>query len=316
MAAMPASSDANIMTNPKTGHTYFSTTQHTNRTYDEASSTWINSGNSSGGVVTGTSDITLLTKGEYAAIPTKDPDQLYAVTTPGTGLRESFVGTTKIAEYTTTWVGKMNSFEGITPGTAVTTGNSGGVSGDAFNAVSGDVKAQSIADLTVPYTRGAVATLATTSVSTTNYSHADFSAGGNWRIYVRRTVVPPANQRVMRAVNGVGTGLFETRWQTDGTVLLVDYNSGQWIASMVGATAFNTIYRIEGTVISGNGIIAVYPGDSIIPCGTMVDEIGSVTSALAWNSTWFGLIHAGNQTDTLQYAAVGVSSTDRFGPAV
>jgi hypothetical protein len=103
----------------------------------------------------------------------------------------------------------------------------------------------------------------------------------------------------------------------DGKVLLTNGTAGGgvWVASVSGITGLNTTYRIEGNIQALNGTIDVYLGDAITPVATMVDEVGTIDTG-PWTGTQFGLIHTSNQTDSLQFAAIGVSTTDRFGPAV
>lgn len=304
----PSASTANAPLNPQMGSAYYDTTLDTLRIYDGAAWDDMTGGGGGGGSAwqswSGTQT-------EYDAVTPKDAATMYAVSGSG-GVRRLYTGSTLMSEWTATFSGLRNSFIGITSGTAITTGNSGSTSGDAFSAVSGDVVVNTSADLTTAYDRGLVATLTASQNSYVSWSHADYSSSGYIRCYVRRSATPGVTQRVARGFSG-GTNTWEVRWQADGQIILANVVSGEWIKSVAGATALNTIYRIEAHLTTTDAELRVYPGES----GTALTEVDQpgVPQAGAWDSTRFGLMTTSSQTMSIEVAAVAISNSDWIGQA-
>jgi hypothetical protein len=212
------------------------------------------------------------------------------------------------------FVGYKNSFIGVASGTAVTIGNSGGTSGDAFTNISaaGSVVSNTSADLTTAYDRGAICTLAASQNAYAEFTHSDYASSWASRIYVRRSATPGVTQRVTRGYNGTSM-LWEVRWQADGTIILANAG-GTWISSTTGATALNTTYRIETLIQGSVGTMRVYLGESATAM-TFVDD-GAVPTAGVGDHTRFGLMTTSNQSMAIDISAVAVASSGWIGAAV
>ena len=288
------------------GSAYYDTTLDTLRIYDGAA--WDNIG---GGGGDPTWRSWAGTQTEYDAVSIKDIGTLYAVLGSG-GVRRMYAGATLMSEWIMTFVGKRNSFVGIASGSIITTGNSGGASGDAFDAVTGSVVTNTSADLTEAYDRGMVASLSASQNSYVSWSHADYAANGYIRCYVRRSVTPGVTQRVARGYSGA-TNIWEIRWQADGQIILANTVSGEWIQSVAGATALNTIYRVEAHLATTYGELHVYAGESVTAM-TVTNQPG-VPAAGTWDSTRFGLMTTSNQTMSVEVAAVAAATSGWIGTA-
>lgn len=249
----------------------------------------------------------------YDGLPARADNTVYGVVAGG-GVRRLFIGDDLMSQYTIPFVGFRNSFVGISSGTAVTTGNSGGASGDAFTTVSGSLTADTAADLTDAYDRGAVAALAASQGSYGAWGHGDYAAGCWGRVYARRSAVPGVTTRIARGYTVAGNVmLWEIRWQADGTVVLAN-SAGDWIVSMGGADAINTIYRIEWQIGAIGGLLRVFLGESITPLAEMVDQPG-VPTAGVHDQTRFGIFTTSAQTLSHQLAAPAIATSRWIGPA-
>lgn len=303
---LPSASTANAPLNPQTGSAYYDTTLDTLRIYDGAA--WDDMGGGGGGDPTWKQWSGSQT--EYNAISSKDSGTLYAVIAGG-GVRRMYTGSTLMSEWTAVFTGKQNSFVGITSGDAITTGNSGSGSGDAFDAVTGTVTANTSADLTITYDRGMVASLGGSQNSYVSWSHSDYASDGYVRCYVRRSATPGVTQRVARGYSG-GMNIWEIRWQADGQMVLAN-DAGTWLSSVAGATGLNTIYRIEAHLTTSGGELRVYAGESTTAMTTTPQP--GVPAAGPWDSTRFGLMTTSNQTMSVDVAAVAVATSGWIGPA-
>jgi len=306
MLQLPSATTTNAPLNPQMGSAYYDTTLDTLRIYDGAA--WDNIG---GGGGDPTWRSWAGTQTEYDAVSIKDIGTLYAVLGSG-GVRRMYAGATLMSEWIMTFVGKRNSFVGIASGSIITTGNSGGASGDAFDAVTGSVVTNTSADLTEAYDRGMVASLSASQNSYVSWSHADYAANGYIRCYVRRSVTPGVTQRVARGYSGA-TNIWEIRWQADGQIILANTVSGEWIQSVAGATALNTIYRVEAHLATTYGELHVYAGESVTAM-TVTNQPG-VPAAGTWDSTRFGLMTTSNQTMSVEVAAVAAATSGWIGTA-
>ena len=304
---LPSASTANAPLNPQMGSAYYDTTLDTLRIYDGAA--WDDMGGGGGG-----GDPTWKqwsgSQTEYNALSSKDSGTLYAVMGGG-GVRRMYTGSTLMSEWTAVFTGKQNSFAGITSGDAITTGNSGGGSGDAFDAVTGAVTANTSADLTTAYDRGMVASLSGSQNSYVSWSHSDYASDGYVRCYVRRSATPGVTQRIARGYSGA-TNVWEIRWQADGQMILAN-DAGTWMSSVAGPTGLNTIYRVEAHLTASSGELRVYAGESTTSMTTTSQP--GVPTAGAWDSTRFGLMTTSNQTMSIDLAAIAITTTDWMGPA-
>lgn len=210
---------------------------------------------------------------------------------------------------------KTNSFIGIASGSAVSTGNSGGDSGDAFDAVTSGVTVESSADITAAYDRGIVPALSDATNSFVQWAIPS-STSGYARFYFRTSTVPGGyTTRLWRGMAANGTTVrCEVRIEGANNWLVFSNQLGEHIARYESLAA-NTIYRVEVNWSSGSPSLRVYPGES-----TTSDTINIIdgTSAISEVSfVRYGLMVSSNQTvSPVHMAAVGWSDTTWLGPVM
>lgn len=220
---------------------------------------------------------------------------------------------------------KTNSFVGISSGTGVTTGNSGGASGTAFDAVtlvgSGvSVTANTSADLTAAYDRGMIANSngQTTSEAMVQWNHTATSTTYH-RMYFRT----PASAAVggPRLVRGYSstTVRWDMRYTTTGVIGIYN-NAGSVMVNTnvsTGVLAANTIYRIEWKMDldADNIILNVYLGDALTSPLPVTVTSATANIAGTWDNTRYGVAVGGTTTTlTPNLAALGWSDTALIGP--
>lgn len=219
---------------------------------------------------------------------------------------------------------KANSFMGVSSGTAITTtGQTGGASGDAFDAVNLTgtgvaVTADVAADLTAAYDRGIICNLNTQANATAALSWNITAASVTYhRMYYRTpTANPNTNIRLALGLNGT-TRVWELRHTTAGTIALIDFTSGNTLIQCT-ALGTSTIYRLEwkAALTDTASDLQVYVGENT--SGALgVSRFGQgITSAFTtWNVIRMGAIsgstaYTGSAT---QLAAVGYSDTGFLG---
>lgn len=208
---------------------------------------------------------------------------------------------------------KVNSFMGISSGTDVTLGNSGGDSGDAFDAVSGTVTVNTSADLTDAYDRGAIPTL---SAATNAYVGWNVTGTTHYiRRYFRASSLGAVTLRLARFMDGA-TVRAELRLGTAGEILLTR-EDGSWVYDLDVNVSTSTIYRLEAYINTSTGAagLRVFSGES-------TTELSTTTYWNDWTGTGsitqvrFGTMTTSTQTySACDLAAVAYSDTDWLGPA-
>lgn len=210
-----------------------------------------------------------------------------------------------------------NTFEGGTNGVTVSTANSGGASGDAFDLVTTDD------DFTYTSATKMHGTLGAGSLG-----DANALAGPTWhsslgtpinlygRFYMFRSATPSEQQRVVRWFNSFGgTEGGRISWHTDGKVYSFDSTLAVPPSSSFTLTA-NQWIRFEFNIFCDGsaGIIEVkcYVGDS-------TTEIGTYTRTGLNTLNQIGDIRFGNQVAAIPGAwtidDVALSGTGYLGPA-
>lgn len=203
---------------------------------------------------------------------------------------------------------KTNSFSGLSDNTTVTTGNSGGASGTAFDAVSGTVVAE--ADNAIVGTMGARATLASSASSYVQYS---VSGSTHYvRMYVQ-AVAPTFNRRLIwwGTLGSTGDG-WDIRQNSGENKFQVATRNTTRVWTSSGYTS--GWYRLEAKIVPGaSGTIdaRVYDSSGTL-LETLTQYVGQVDSPSTIN---FGVGHTSAQTHTAAIDEIGWSDTTWLGAA-
>jgi hypothetical protein len=144
-----------------------------------------------------------------------------------------------------------NTFEGGTPGTAVTVANSGGLSGAAFDEVDPSSSA-------ITYSSGALHGTVACQITTLADDDPYFawtslvSGTTTWgRVYLKIGSLPPDNINIVRHLAGTAT-VITVRVNTNGRLGLL-YGTGTFAGNGTVAIPVDTWVRIEWTVTTGLG---------------------------------------------------------------
>lgn len=211
---------------------------------------------------------------------------------------------------------RLNNFDGIASGVAVTSANSGGASGDAFDVVVGSMTAQTSSAYT-----GARGVLAQLNNSTQSY--AGWTVGGSThyvRIYFKTlSGATTHNARmVWHGIAGSTTDGWDLR-QIVSTerVGIATRNTTRFelgpTGSGTGVLARSTWYRLEAKVVTGaTGSIEARLYDS---GGTLLDSNTYSGAIDATTELHYGLGNGPSSpwTATMEYDAIGYSSQDWLG---
>ena len=197
-----------------------------------------------------------------------------------------------------------NSLTGISSGTAITTGNSGGTSGTAFNAVAGSVTVNTSADLTAAYDRGFIAALSTSSASYVAWTTTT-QTEGYIRFYFRVAGTPPATVRLARGYSG-STIRWEVRLTT-GLVVMMTKEDGNTVAQTASAISTNTIYRVEVGLTGSGADLHVYAGEGTSELSNTDFDTAYVSGT--WSQVRFGAMTSANQTYSVDLAGLGWRDT-------
>jgi hypothetical protein len=217
----------------------------------------------------------------------------------------------------------LNSFEGGTSGTALTTGNTGGASGNAFDTVT----IGTAATLAFDSTRAAHGTLsckcATGASSVTALAQWGTSLGAGqsqvwWRMYCYFTALPSTTDRLWAAYSTTsGTSQCGGMYvNTSGTFQLVDdSNTTQLTTSSV--MPLNAWFRLEGYLIgstSGSAQFKLF--DSMDSTTATETETVSLNSRGTIGSWQFGATAAKVNAPTYWMDDIGISTAGYLGPVV
>lgn len=205
-----------------------------------------------------------------------------------------------------------NTFEGGSDETAITTANSGGGSGDAFNDV---------LNATFDTARSAHGSVACRwSVSGAASSQVSWlTSGTTWfaRAYVHMTDAPPANMQLITAMDG-GTIRLMVRVMTDRTVQITSSGFSS-LGQSTTVLPLDSWVRVEARIQEGTGAglctVRIYSTD---PDGTTPDETVTATSATVstYERIRYGANFSGSQTYDLWGDDLGASDVDWLGPSV
>ncbi len=203
-----------------------------------------------------------------------------------------------------------NSFEGGTNGVAVTTANSGGTSGDAFNAVAGAVAGATLAYSATEMAHGSLALqVATAATAGTQWVGYTTSFGTNSDFYLRfnlyLTALPAASATLWRGFSGAAT-LCSLNMNTSGQLRVQDslgvvvsgstsgaLPTGQWVRVELHITMSTTVGQTELRVYhSVDSTVATFSAQSTATLNlgaTSADgyRMGLQTTQANYGPTWF-----------------------------
>jgi hypothetical protein len=213
-----------------------------------------------------------------------------------------------------------NSFEGITPsGTTVSTGNSGGISGNAFDVVSIGGGATLASD-SAHAAHGSLSAKFVTAGAADNLLEWTSSMGSQAQVWFREylffAALPANNFPVWRADHSGGlAGLFFV--DTSGILHMQDSGFGT-IFNMTNPIPVGQWFRIEGFLIgnasTGQGELKLFTSaDSAVPLETKTSA-ANVNTAGTLDTYRYGVNFAAGITIWMD--DVGLSSTGYLGPAV
>lgn len=209
-----------------------------------------------------------------------------------------------------------NTFEGGTPGTAVTTANSGGASGNAFDFVD---PSSSTITYTATALHGAVACSLAAATSDDPYFEwqTGISGTSTWgRVYLRISSLPPSNINLVRHLAGTAT-VITVRINTNGRLGLL-YGTGTFASNGTVAIPLDTWVRLEWAVTTGTATGSVTAWLYTTPESTTAADTLSATNvntgtASAVTRQRMGMLSSGIWS--LLFDSVAFSDTAKIGPA-
>jgi hypothetical protein len=222
----------------------------------------------------------------------------------------------------------VNSFMGIASGTGVTSGNSGGTSGDAFTGVDitasgGTATVDTAADITDAYDRGVFFNPNGQANSSVNvYWDVTAISTSYHRMYFYSPATAPnaISRLAIGSTAGGAARVWELRLLTDRRVALVDATSGNTILQTTSPLAASTIYRIEWKVALTEAAcdMKVHVGEDTTTPMTLTRFGNNITgSNLSWVRVRYGITTGSTAyNQPVQLAAVGFSDTNWIGPAL
>lgn len=244
----------------------------------------------------------------------------YTVTglTTGTPYWFKVIGTNASGSSTSNVVGpitptvltRSNTLEGGTPGTAVSTANSGGASGDAFNSLSGTTvfdnafAHQGALSLKVSSNAGIALLAGWDWLATAGYRQTVY-----WRGYLYLTAYPTEQQSLMQVTHSVNN--HSLKLSTTG-ILTMGTGSGGNAGTV--PVALNQWVRLEGVEASGTNAIQVRLFNS--PESTTPTDTIQLTASIFAGLR--NVVFGGNALTVVGYAFwwddVAVSEVDWIGP--
>ncbi len=167
-----------------------------------------------------------------------------------------------------------NTAEGSSSGTTVTTGNSGGASGNAWNSVSIGASATLIYD-NAHAAHGALAyKQASSSAGATTFLRWTTAFGTQTTFYGRFYVYMTANPSTLSQIFGSSNAVNSVKLKvnTTGTLTATANNDATTLFTTTNTLVLNAWNRIEFTITLsasvGTGKVILYPQDSITPTET------------------------------------------------
>ena len=216
----------------------------------------------------------------------------------------------------------VNTAEGGTAGTTISTANSGGASGAGFDAVSIGGGTTGAFD----YTETAHGTLAykfATGSSAAVYGSWTTSIGTQsqlwFRYYVYVTAVPTALYRTLAFLNPSGSTLCGAVSLTTSNQIVITDSGDTARATITSGIPLNQWFRLEGFIIgsatAGQVSLSLFtPKDSVTPVETHTSAASFNTTGFIGQTRW-GVPGAAANAGPLWLDDIGVSNTGYLGPA-
>ena len=177
---------------------------------------------------------------------------------------------------------RTNSFEGGSNGTTITTGNSGGASGDAFDNAPAPGTSATMTFSTAQAAHGSVS-MSTSSGGTSTTAYAGYtlaSVSSDFvRAYYRLTSLPSAQQVVMRYLSG-GSQSLRVNVKTDGAIEVRNAANGVITNGTTTATvSAGAWFRIELSITFSATVGAITLRLYLSPDSTSITETLTMTNA-------------------------------------
>ena len=219
-----------------------------------------------------------------------------------------------------------NSFEGGSDGTTITTGNSGGASGDAFNNVTIGASCTCVFKNNPA---GAGLTGQMTMPATAAATHVDWTGMGSltsavfFRMYLRKSGTPATTWFwPLEGLNNAAARCFGLAIRTND-VIRIDDASGTEVVALRGTQAIpnNQWVRIEAKVVPSTTVGTVEWRLYLSADSTTISETlnaGSLVLGANLDQVMFGNISSPTGMNNLNwhYDNLAVSTVDWLGPAV
>lgn len=217
-----------------------------------------------------------------------------------------------------------NSWEGGTNGTVLSTGNTGGLSGNAFDAVnaSGTGTTGKFSNTQAAHGSLSMQLIYASGVASKAYVSWTTSMGAQsqiwFRLYVYLTAYPNAAMRLWSTDIGGVTLCSALYVNTGGTLSFNDTSAAAFTTT--NAIPLNTWYRLEGfctgSATVGQLELKMFAGDSATPVETDTSAATRNTGGTQ-DSYRFGSLQTVTNTPalTIYYDDIGLSSTGYLGPS-
>ena len=222
-----------------------------------------------------------------------------------------------------------NSFEGITPvGTTLTAGNSGGLSGTAFDVVgtttTTPVSAAGAAHGYLCMSASNSNVAATSYVQWTSAGASGYGAQATtyFRFYAYITASPAATTRLFNMTTGGGS-VMSAQLNTSGKLQITYSSSGTSYVVFTAACPVNSWFRVEGFVIASATVGQVSASlfstsmDELVPDETHTSAASLNTGTLSGTTAYsFGDSASAAMTSAILLDDVGLSSLGPLGPSI
>ena len=205
----------------------------------------------------------------------------------------------------------------------VTTGNSGGTSGNAFDATGLGTGTNNGYDNT-HVAHGSLAAEFTTIASASTYEQWNTSGSAPsvsqmwFRLYVYFTADPANSHKIWSCTNG-GNAVMSVFANSSGKLSVTYSSGGTSFVTFANSFPLNKWFRVEGFIVASATVGQVsatqYTGDSIVPTETHTSTANLNTSSGNPTTYNFGVFTAVASAGPFWMDDVGLSTTGYLGPS-